>query len=254
LKESIALLIEAQLLDDRLAVVNRRLDSLDVELGEAESRLAVLGAEAEDAAGERKACLARAKDIENTLLLDEAKAAKWEGESNRMRDAGAAEIARQKVQTLRDKVAGGEEEALALMENAEKLVTTIETAKSAVAQAAEEMEAFRATGREDQKSLEADKAELLAQRELALSRAAMEARAAYERLIGSRSGKPLAVIRVSSCSGCGMTVPPNEMGRALGLAGLVSCRSCSRILIPEEFWKSTSEGGIESADESANSG
>ena len=140
------------------------------------------------------------------------------------------------------------------MENAEKLVTTIETAKSAVSQAAEEMEAFRASGLEDQKSLEADKAELLAQRELALSRAAMEARAAYERLNGSRSGKPLAVIRVSSCSGCGMTVPPNEMGRALGLAGLVSSRSCSRIHIPEEFLKSTSEGGIESADESANSG
>ena len=138
-----------------------------------------------------------------------------------MRDAGAAEIARQKVQTLRDKVAGGEEEALELMENAEKLVGTIETAKGAVEKAAEEMEAFRATGREDQKTLEADRTDLLAQRELALSSAAMEARSAYERLMGSRSGKPLAVIRVSSCSGCGMTVPPNEMGRALGLAGLV---------------------------------
>ena len=69
----------------------------------------MLEAEAEDADGERKACLAGARDIENNLLIDEARAIKWEDESNRMRDVGSAEIARQKVQTLRYKIAGEEE-------------------------------------------------------------------------------------------------------------------------------------------------
>ena len=79
-------------------------------------------------------------------------------------------------------------------------------------------------------------------------------RAAYEKLVDSRNGQPLAAIRSSSCAGCGMTVPPNDMGRAMGLTGLVACRSCSRILIPDEVWKDATGEGNEAAGEGSSEG
>jgi predicted nucleic acid-binding Zn-ribbon protein len=254
LKESILLLIETQVLDDRLVVLDRRLNSLRGELGEGESRVSVLEAEAEDADGERKACLARARDIENDLLIDEARAIKWEDESNRMRDVGSAEIARQKVQTLRDKIAGEEEEALSLLEKAEVLVGRIQEAKETLKEASVEFQTFRTTVKEDQKTLEEEQANVVARKSVALDSVAMEARAAYEKLVDSRNGQPLAVIRGSSCTGCGMTVPPNDMGRAMGLTGLVACRSCSRILIPDRVWKEATGDGDEAAGEGSSEG
>ena len=164
------------------------------------------------------------------------------------------EIARQKVQTLRDNIAGAEEEALSLMEKAGTLVGRIQEAKETMKEASAEFQTFQATVKEDQKTLEEERANVVARKSVALDSVAMEARAAYEKLVDSRNGQPLAVIRGSSCAGCGMTVPPNDMGRAMGLTGLVACRLCSRILIPDQVWKDATGEGDEASSEGSSEG
>ncbi len=73
-------LILAQLLDKRLVVLQRRLDSLPVELTEREASFAALQAEADEVIAERKASLARSNDLENQVRTRDERIAKLETE------------------------------------------------------------------------------------------------------------------------------------------------------------------------------
>ena len=236
MKEAIAALVQVQQLDERLAVLHRRLESLPEELAEREAHQSAQAAEADSVEGQRKAALARSRDLENEVRKHEERVAKLTDQINNTRDAGAVQVAQHEVQELRDRIASSEEEAIRLLENAERLVETREEARSRAQSAADDLELFRKTVSEDQAELEREIGELQTDRDRAVAKVPKNVAEVYEKLRPARKGRALAPLKGQSCGGCGMVVPPNDRIRVSAQSSMVRCRSCTRILVPVEAW------------------
>ena len=236
MKETLAVLVAAQRLDERLLVLQRRLASLPAELAERRARAAALEAGAEALESERKNALLRAQSLETDVRQHEQRVRKIEQQLLELRDAGAAAVMRHEAQELRDKISRAEEEALALLERGEALVAEREQARAAAKAYAGELAEFAAAVAADQAELGAQQAALSAERETWLARVPGEPAETYQRLIKARKGVALAPLRGNSCGACGMLVPPNDRVRVLAMAELCLCRSCGRIQVTAELW------------------
>jgi len=58
--------------------------------------------------------------------------------------------------------------------------------------------------------------------------------AAYDRILGHRGGRALAVVRDRHCQGCQMQLTLQEVNLLMGAKELLTCRTCSRILYMDE--------------------
>ncbi len=245
MKETLTALVNAQRLDERLAVLRRRLDSLPVELGERESRHDVLEAGLEAVEGRRKGALVRSHELETEVRTAEDRIAVLEEKSRSLRDAGAVQVAQHEAQELRDKISQLQDEELQLLEDADRLAAEAVEGKAKVAESAAELEQFRATVAEDQAELQGQVEEIDAERRDGLGRLSSTVVEVYEKMLEKRKGRAVCPLKGNSCGGCGMAVPPNDQVGVHGASKLVRCRSCLRILVPAELW--SPESAAESA-------
>jgi predicted nucleic acid-binding Zn-ribbon protein len=235
-KETLSALVEVQKLDERLAVLRRRLDSLPVELGERESRHAVKEAECEAVAGRRKTALLRCRELENEVRAAEQRVDSLEQKARSLRDAGAVQVAQHEAQELRDKISRFQDEELQLLEDVDRLAADGEEARARLAEEAAELEQFRAAVEADAAELRGQVEEMVADRTGRLSALPSQAVDVYEQMLEKRKGRAMAPLKGSSCGGCGMAVPPNDCVAVTGGSKLVRCRSCLRILVGAEIW------------------
>ncbi len=246
MKHVLARLVQLQRLDERRAILKRRLDSLPVELRERKSRQAVLEAAAEARRTERKSSLARVEELELDVRQHELRIQKLEAQTREARDAGALQIAQHELQQHREKISKEEDEALALLERANALVAEVEKDRLKVLEAAEELKQFARTVAEDQTALQAEMEVLGKEREALAEALPFEARGVYDKLYPVRKGRPVAPLKGDSCGGCGMVVPPNDRMKVSACNSLTRCSSCTRILVAGDLW---SPAAAESAGE-----
>ncbi len=236
MKETLAALVDVQKLDERLAVLRRRLDSLPVELGERESSHSALEAGTEALEGRRKGALVRSHEIEVEVRTAEDRIEKLETKCRSLRDAGAVQVAQHEAQELRDKISLAQDEELQLLEEADRLEAEVEQGRSQVADSAAELEQFRQSVQADSAELEGQVAALVADRQQRLAALPSGPVDVYEQMLVKRAGRAVCALKGSSCGGCGMMVPPNDRVGVTGTVKLVRCRSCLRILVPGELW------------------
>ncbi|KAA3604532.1 MAG: hypothetical protein DWQ01_22110 [Planctomycetota bacterium] len=236
MKEHLLALVRAQRHDERISVLQRRLASLPAELSQREAEHAALMAGVDHLDEERKACLSRAQNLENDVRQFETRVAKVEKQARESRDASAVQIAEHEANQWRDKISSAEDEALQLLDRAEQLADEKKEAAAKLEQAAAEMEQFRKTVAQDQTDLEGECQSVQEQRDQALQEAGSQGRDLYLKLLPARKGRAIVPLRVDSCGGCGMVVPPNDRVRVHGMNHLVRCRSCTRILVDPQVW------------------
>lgn len=253
MKDDLRNLVALQRLDEQLAVLRRRLESLPAELGERESDLAALEAAAEGLEGQRKAALVRAQELENEVLQMEERIRRLERQIRDSRDAGAIQVAEHEAGELRQRIARAQEEELSELDRAEALEKEVAASRERLDRAREELEQFRATVAEDEARLTAEAAGLQERRKTLSKSLPSPLRDVYEKLLPARRGRPLAALRGESCGGCGMVVPPNDRLLVQTAATLVRCRSCSRILVSLDLWTEESTAGGEAGAAAADS-
>ncbi|TAH36329.1 MAG: hypothetical protein EYC70_11010 [Planctomycetota bacterium] len=243
MKEVLALLVQVQRLDERLSALQRRLDSLPVELAEHAARSQALDAEAQALESQRRAALVQAQALETDVRTHEKRLQKVESQARELRDAGAVQVFQHEAQELRDKISRAEEEALALIERAENLVPERDQAGARARAAAAALEQFRAAVAADQAELGAQREALAREHDALLARLPEETATLYAQLArGTRKGHALSPLRGSSCGACGMVMPPNDRLRVQAMSEVARCRSCGRILVAPELWDAQAAG------------
>ncbi len=236
MRESLVKLVEVQRLEDRLAIRRRRLDGLPVELGQHEARQGLLQAEAESQSLKRKQALTRARELENNARSHQDRIDSLEEKGRNLRDAGAIQVAQHEAGKLRDKIAAEEEEALALMEEGDRLQLLVTEAQHSVDVHAEELAAFQTGVQDDLHELEEEIASLEKSRGQLLKAVVRQAREHYEKILSVRDGRAVTPLRGQSCGGCGMNLPPNDRAKTEAMKTMATCRSCQRILVPQDVW------------------
>jgi len=240
-QESLAHLIRAQQVDKRLAVLERRLASLPVEVGERESTLAALEAEAEELEAERKACLTRSTKLENEVGTREERIAKLEKQAVEARDPSAVQVAQHEAATHRDENSDAQEEALELLERAENLQNQRDGMQEKLTAAREDLEALCRNVASDQADLEKEAAALREDRGSQVAGVNSQMKDVFEVLSGKHPGKAVVPLKGDSCGGCGTRLTPNDRVRVQAAKSVIRCPSCTRILVTQELFSSITE-------------
>lgn len=234
-------LILAQLLDKRQVVLQRRLDSLPVELTEREASFAALQAEVDEVVAERKASLARSNDLENQVRTRDERIAKLEKSALESMDPSSAQVARHEAETHRKSNSDDQEEALELLDRADIL----EEKRNELAVKIEDMEgdlnAFRSNVAQDQQDLQKEGEELAIQRSELVGKVPSPMLSAFETLSAKHPGKAVVPLKGDSCGGCGSRLVPNDRVRVQAAKSMIRCPACTRILVTQEMWAKGSE-------------
>jgi predicted nucleic acid-binding Zn-ribbon protein len=234
-------LILAQLLDKRQVVLQRRLDSLPVELTEREASFAALQAEADEVAAERKASLARSNDLENQVRTRDERIAKLEKSALESMDPSSAQVARHEAEAHRKSNSDDQEEALELLDRAD----TLDEKRKELAGKIEEIEgdlmAFRSNVEQDQQDLQKECVALAAQRTEFVDKVPSPMLSAFETLSAKHPGKAVVPLKGDSCGGCGTRLVPNDRVRVQAAKSMIRCPACTRILVTQEMWAKASE-------------
>lgn len=240
-KEQLVSLVRLQHLDERIRTQTKRLASIPEELGEREAAFSAREAAAEQLEAERKSCLARAQDLENDVSKHEERIKKLEEQIHGARDAGAVSVAQHEADGLRAKVAAAQEEALQLLEEADRYAAERDEARASVEEERAELTNFREVVVSDEASLGEALEELQAERSVLEGPLPTAAKQIYAKVAEARKGRAVAVLRGNSCSGCGGNLPPNEQVKISTANALQTCRACGRILVPQEIWAAGAE-------------
>lgn len=237
----LAHLIRAQQVDKRLTTLARRLESLPVELGERESTMAALEAEAEELESEKKACFVRSTKLENECATREERIDKLEKQAVEARDPSAVQIAQHEAAAHRQENSDAQEEALELLERADGLTTKREAMNSRLDEARESLDAMRASVEADAADLQAEVDALNTEREGLVAEVNSTVRGVFQILADKHPGKAVVPLKGDSCGGCGTNLTANDRVRVQGAKSMIRCPSCTRILVTQDLWSKASE-------------
>ncbi len=236
MKETLASLVRLQLHDDKIRNQKRRLESIPAELNEREAVFSAQEAGAEQMEAERKARLIRVRDLENDIASTEERVEKLEEQLRRTRDAGSLKVGQHEAEQLRDKISSDQEEALALLEEAENFEGQRDEARKQVEEQRAELEQFREVVAADEKELGAALAAMEAERDQMVQTLQGKPIQVYDRITTGRNSKGVVALRGGACAGCGMGLNPNDQLKVKAAKAIFQCRSCSRILVEHELW------------------
>jgi hypothetical protein len=222
---------ELQLLDSRIAGLERKLEAIPVRIqtireehGRAREAVDALRAKLDQV---RREIRAKEKDLEyQQAQRKKSEARLYEVKTNKEYSAVLAEI-----ETLKVDKGRAEEETLALMELQERLGRDVGEAEVRLRRQEAEGAAQQAAASEELRALETDLAVVRAERE-ALSRdVPRDLLAQYARLLRGRGGLAVALVGQNGiCSGCRVTITPQRFQEVRQSSQILPCESCGRIL------------------------
>lgn len=233
--EELLQLLELQKVDSAIDRLNLRLRNLteQAELDELERSLHLLEREA----GETQAALnevsARQRKLDHDIDSVERKVKMEEARLNSGDVSSARELSSlaAEVESLKRRVVKFEDEDLEVMEEVERLDKHMTSLSSRIDQLREDIKV--ATRRRDEanrrvaEELEAARP----RREHWAGRTRPELLALYEELREAKAGVGAAALSGSTCLGCHMQLPAQEVERLRRSSGLLRCEECGRILV-----------------------
>lgn len=174
----------------------------------------------------------RVKEIEDLTTGQRQRVRKLEGEASEARADAALHVAFQhEIRSLRRDIGEAEEEGLALVEEAERLVkerdalrTVVQQLEGDVAEHSSNVEREAAEVRERARAMQAER------KRRGTSELSPDVLGTYEKLLQSREGQAMAELADRVCQGCYVSVPNNIYVRLARSTELVYCPSCGRIL------------------------
>ena len=228
--EELSHLIILQKIDTRLlrnkaelAGIPARLAETERVLDEARAREAQYNARLE---GLRKKKKTRDGDLEDSLnRIKTLKSKVSEVKTNveyqaRLKEIDAAHASARKI----------EDEILVIMEEIEGMEPDRKAVEAAFLDANAEWEKTKRVVEESGKAIEAENADLIAERAEAVKLIGSELYGRYRHLMGTRHGLALARVENGICKGCHMTIPPQLFNEVRSSTKILSCSECGRML------------------------
>lgn len=228
-------LLELQKIDSSLDQLQARLGSLpeQAELEELEQRYRELERETAEREAELDEVLGRQRKLEHEI---DGCTQKIEYEQKRMNSGDVSNVRElsglaAEIESLKRRKGRFEDDDLEVMQERETLEATIDAMRADLDQLQQQIQAV--TQKRDEASAEVSK-ELDAQKD---SRASWKPRLPgdlvkyYEGLRSAKSGVGAAPLHGSTCMGCHMKLPAQEVERVRKATGLVRCDECGRILV-----------------------
>ncbi len=111
----------------------------------------------------------------------------------------------------------------------------LNAALSKEAEAKKKLEELTSARNTRLESLGSERSDLVAKREAYISKAHPNLFSLYERVQKLRKGSGIAVVRGGICTGCHVSIPPQQKAKLQQMTSLITCSSCSRILCPEQI-------------------
>lgn len=228
-------LLELQKIDSSVDQLQARLGSLpeQVELEELEQRYRDLERETAEREAELDEVLGRQRKLEAEI---DGCTQKIEYEQKRMNSGDISNVRElsglsAEIESLQRRKSRFEDDDLEVMQERETLEGTIAGMRAGLEQLEQQIQA--AAQKRDEVSGEVSK-DLDAQRDARgrwAPKLPEELLEFYESLRSAKSGVGAAALHGSTCMGCHMKLPAQEVGRIRKASGLVRCDECGRILV-----------------------
>lgn len=237
LRQTLKLLQGLQELDRDLFKLQAQIKRFPEEVTRKRDKLAAEAAKLAEVEKKYTDARVRLKEIEDLTQGHRQRVRKLEHEAGEARADAALHVAFQhEIRTLKRDIGEAEEEALALMEQIEKLKADKETLSAVQAGLDKEFAQYAANIDSEAKGTMDKAAALESERKKRLSAdLPPDIQSHYEKLLQSREGQALAELDNRVCTGCHVSVPNNIYVRLARATELVFCPSCGRILYLREM-------------------
>jgi hypothetical protein len=222
---------ELQVLDSRIAGLERKLEAIPVRIQGIRDALqaarAAVDAIRQKLDGARKEMRGKEKDLEYQAAQRKKLEAKlYEVKTNKEYSAVLAEIEGAKVEKGRL-----EEEILALMELQERLGREVVEGEARLRPQEAEARVQEAAAAEELRALEADLEAARSEREAVARDVPRDLLAQYGRLLRQRGGLAVALVGSNgTCSGCRVTLTPQRFQEVRQSSQIFVCENCGRFL------------------------
>jgi predicted nucleic acid-binding Zn-ribbon protein len=227
-------LLAVQKVDSEVARIQRDLDSLPEEEARRSERLRRAKQAFEVARRALAESQVRSRENEVSIKSADDEVRKLEGRLNIVKNNAEYQATLLQIEAVRKERGGLEEEGLAFLDG-------LESKRAEVAECgerlAEEEKTFAEFGVEAAKlrsTRETELAQVSRGRDGLVQGIPRELLDKYETIFGVRDGIAVAAVEGQVCTGCYMSISPNDMARLLGSQSIVQCGSCQRLLyLPE---------------------
>ena len=222
---------ELQVLDSRIAGLERKLEAIPVRIQAIHDTLQQARTAVEAVRtkldGTRKEIRSKEKDLDyHASQRKKLEAKLYEVKTNKEYSAVLAEI-----ETLKAEKGRMEEEILALMELQERLGRELAEAEARLRPQEAETRAQAAAATEELRALEVDVEGARSEREAVAREVPRDLLAQYTRLLRQRGGLAVALVGSNGiCSGCRVTLTPQRFQEVRHSTQILVCESCGRFL------------------------
>lgn len=239
-----------QEIDCRLRDKTELAQSLEREVGEFESELALQRERTRLAQAERDADEARRRDIETQIQDEEAKMKDRRMRLNRVRNEKELQALRREIELGKEANQQAEEELLHIFESLDARNAAVQEAEKLLGDLEQGNAAKIAERRERVSQL---KSEVEGERGARAHMAAAldrSLRSKYEQIFERRGGTAVVEVRNGTCLGCHMNLPPQFYNELQRTREVRLCPSCHRILFwrPERLEQAPGPGGNTTLD------
>jgi len=232
----VAKLFSLQKIDQKVALAQKKLDSIPKETQERQKKLSKLQEELTRLKDRSTEIEVQVASLETKVGAIETGIKKQEAYLNQASSPSEYEAARHQIRYLQRDREELQNEQLALMEEQEQLAPKITELEAAVAEEKATFDAFLKEADKLKVELEAKKQEVADERRAKAAEIPAEYLARYEEIFVSREGSAVVPAERSYCSGCFTKLTPNDWAMLANGTNkvLVTCRTCGRFLYDPE--------------------
>jgi len=223
-------LLEVQKVDSVVARIKRDLDSLPAEEARRSESVRRAKQAFEQARDVLNESLVRSRENETSIKATDEEIKKLQGRLNVVKNNAEYQATLLQIEAVRKERDGLEEEGLEFLEGLEDKRAAVKTCEERLADEEKTFGEFmeKAAGLRGER--ETELAEASKGRDDLTEGIPVDLLAKYETYFAKRDGLAVCAVEGEVCTGCYMSVSPNDMARLLGAQSIVQCGSCQRLL------------------------
>jgi predicted nucleic acid-binding Zn-ribbon protein len=219
--------------DRRIAQLKSEAARIPAEISAAEQRVAAEAARLESAKTELKHIESDRKKLELDADSKRQQILKYRTQLNQIKSNTEYQALLKEIDKAEADIRQIEDVELEFMEKFDKLQPALKAEQAQLKELTANGDAERADLQKRAKLIEAEQAQLKAERDQLVASVDSDALNRYERLLRSKGDLAIVPVKHGNCGGCHLNIPPQIIHDAKKGSDLVSCSYCGRIL----YWQ-----------------
>jgi uncharacterized protein len=242
LYNKLKILYQLQLIDDQLDILEELRGDLPNAVNELQNKIKELKEQVVNKEGEQKTSNEKRIDNEDEIEKMKSNQKKFKSQLYQVRNNKEYDALTKEIDHTEDQIKKLETENVALEDIVQKLKSEILDVAPQLETLKIELKAKEAELKEIVKSNEKEEAKLKQKRSEIESQVKKPDLSIYMRIRKAKSGKAVATIKRTACSGCHNVVPPQRQLEIRQNRRLFNCEYCGRILVSAEIAEEVEKG------------